>query len=508
LTTQLILIPEPSLKFRYAQSVEDPHDGLTLFGPLDPGKVHGIRAGVIGTPNGIRRYKKWVKSIQTPIYPPKIKDAMFRPVFPGFQAAFGVKWNVEPEIELTVDSDELAKTLKEDDRHQRVYRTVDLFANRILKAKREEEISVNVWFVVVPPDVKKYCRPMSRVEAEIRTHDETLMSEDAARGFIRAPSLFREANEETIPFQFEPDFHNQLKARLLLHDAPLQVLNEDTIAPEDFVKSNGLPIRRVDAPSTIAWNLCSTVYYKASGRPWKLSRVREGVCYLGLVFKQDNRSPDPLNACCAAQMFLDSGDGVVFKGAVGPWYTGKRGEFHLTKEAAKEVASIAINSYVAGPPRRKPPRELFVHGKVRMNDEEWEGFKEAAGKDTNIVGVRIRQDVDLKLFSRFDYPVPRGTVYFQTERQGYLWTVGFVPRLQTYLGKEVPNPILVQITHGRASIPRVMQDVLALTKLNYNACVFADGAPVTLKFADSVGEILTAGPIGTDTPPLPFKFYI
>ena len=47
-----------------------------------------------------------------------------------------------------------------------------------------------------------------------------------------------------------------------------------------------------------------------------------------------------------------------------------------------------------------------------------------------------------------------------------------------------------------------------LTKLNYNACVFADGEPVTLKFTDRVGEILTAGPIGTDTPPLPFKFHI
>jgi hypothetical protein len=151
---------------------------------------------------------------------------------------------------------------------------------------------------------------------------------------------------------------------------------------------------------------------------------------------------------------------------------------------------------------------LFVHGRVRINEEEWEGFREAASTDTNIVGVRIRQATDLKLFSQFDYPVPRGTAYFQTEKRGYLWTIGFVPRLQTYLGKEVPNPLFIEITHGRASIPRVTQDVLALTKLNYNACIFADGAPVTLKFADRVGEILTAGPIGTNTPPLPFKFYI
>lgn len=52
-----------------------------------------------------------------------------------------------------------------------------------------------------------------------------------------------------------------------------------------------------------------------------------------------------------------------------------------------------------------------------------------------------------------------------------------------------------------------MSDVMGLTKVNFNACVFADGLPVTLKFADAVGDILTAAPVG-DLPPLPFRHYI
>jgi hypothetical protein len=35
--------------------------------------------------------------------------------------------------------------------------------------------------------------------------------------------------------------------------------------------------------------------------------------------------------------------------------------------------------------------------------------------------------------------------------------------------------------------------VLALTKLNYNTYRYGDGKPITLKFADTVGEVLTAG---------------
>lgn len=82
-----------------------------------------------------------------------------------------------------------------------------------------------------------------------------------------------------------------------------------------------------------------------------------------------------------------------------------------------------------------------------------------------------------------------------------------VPRLQTFLGKEVPRPYQFEIERGSADIFRVLTDVLALTKLNYNACLYGDGRPVTLRFADRVGEILTAAPSIPD-PPQPFKYYI
>jgi hypothetical protein len=57
---------------------------------------------------------------------------------------------------------------------------------------------------------------------------------------------------------------------------------------------------------------------------------------------------------------------------------------------------------------------------------------------------------------------------------------------------EVPNPLHIQITRGKADIDTVLKDVLALTKLNYNACLYGDGLPVTLRFSDVIGSILTA----------------
>lgn len=72
---------------------------------------------------------------------------------------------------------------------------------------------------------------------------------------------------------------------------------------------------------------------------------------------------------------------------------------------------------------------------------------------------------------------------------------------------EVPNPLSVEICRGEADIVTVLKDVFALTKLNYNTCRFGDGKPITLKFADAIGEVLVTRPI-KDAPPLPFMYYI
>lgn len=53
----------------------------------------------------------------------------------------------------------------------------------------------------------------------------------------------------------------------------------------------------------------------------------------------------------------------------------------------------------------------------------------------------------------------------------------------------------------------MLQDILALTKLNYNACIYGDGLPVTLRFSDQIGSILTAID-DLENELLQFKYYI
>ena len=123
--------------------------------------------------------------------------------------------------------------------------------------------------------------------------------------------------------------------------------------------------------------------------------------------------------------------------------------------------------------------------------------------------MRIRTTYgETKLFRNGDYPVLRGTAIILDAHNAYLWTTGYVPRIRTYPGFETPKPLLIEMNRGDGDLMTIMRDVLALTKINYNACDYASGLPVTLKFADRVGEILTASPRGLEAPPMPFRFYI
>lgn len=505
---RLIEVPEPELLFGYGQAMAHPKDGLLLYGPL-PGPLAGgkLRIGVVATANGRRLYKKFIERISKPIAPAKANDPNHT-VFPGFQAIFGVDWPAEPAASIDIDPAKLADAIRIKDRHQAIHKAVSLYSEAIAEHLRDDaEAHIDLWMAIIPEDVHKYCRPQSKVGKGEARQPEMLMNKGVATRLLTSPSLFEEDNRSAEIYLYELDFHNQLKARLLEHKAAVQVIRETTLAPEEFVKTNGMLLRPLQDPATLAWNLATTCYFKAGGKPWQLANVRPGVCYVGVVFKEDASNPEPGMVCCGAQMFLESGDGVVFKGTPGRWKTSKEDEFHLPRDKAKALMSLVVEAYQRGH-GGKPPKELFIHGKTRFSEEEWEGFRETVPLETNVVCVRIRKDSGIKLYRHGPSNIPRGLAWVKSEWQGYLWSKGYVPRLQTYAGREVPSPLSIEIARGHADIEQVMTDVQGLTKLNYNSCIYGDGVPVTLRFADAVGEILTAAPRTSDLPPLPFRYYI
>lgn len=499
----LIHVDEPMLSFGFNQKTEHPKDGLFLYGPpasnLNPARMD---VGVIGTAEGIRRYETWVKSLASIIAAPETGREENKTMWPGFEAAFGAPWPSKPFAAITIDGDLLSRRIRSEDRHEAIFKAVDVYGDALRKYLREQEARPQFWFAVISEEVHRYGRPKSIVPRDQREKSSGTIGRRAAKSILSGGSLFVEEMEAAALYQYELNFHNQLKARLLDTGQVIQVVRETTLTPSEF--EDGVR-RSLQDPASVAWNLATTSFYKAGGRPWRVAEVRDGVCYVGLVFKLIENAKGRDNACCGAQMFLDSGEGVVFKGAVGPWFSATDNSFHLSREKAAELMGMIIDSYKEM--HGRPPAELFIHGKTWLEKEEWEGFQSTVPPETKLVGIRVRRQNELKLFRYGSRPVLRGTAILVSDRRAYLWTTGFTPRLNTYPGREVPNPITVDIVNGDADLRQVLKDLMALTKLNFNNAGFADGLPVTLRFADLTGEILTAGPTDVAAP-LPFRFYI
>lgn len=494
-------IPEPRCVFGYDQSMEHPKDGLTAFGPVhDRRQPKELRVGAIGTPDGLRYLRQWVGSIQGPITVSKPDDPK-QSLFPGFAATFRCTWPETPIASIEIDPKEIDEALRHADGHQRIYNTVSLYENRIAQYIDEEEYPVSLWCVIIPETIYERGRPKSQVPVAERTHKDQALSRKQARSLTSEPLFpFLDAlNKGAEMHRYARDFRDQLKGRLLGSRAVIQVIRETTLAPHVF------PQRRLQDPVDVAWNLATGAFYKGGGQPWRLDGIRPGVCYLGMVYKRlDEHSGS--QACCGAQMFLSDSDGLVFKGAIGDWYSDETHEFHLDRAHAEALMRKAIGAYRKQ--HGEDPREVFIHGRARFNDVEWAGFEAAVPTTTKLVGVRIKRNNLRKLYRDDKFTSLRGLARPFNARSGLLWTLGFVPRLQTYQGREVPNPLLIDICRGEADLRTVMADVLALTKVNFNACLYADGMPVTLRFADRVGRVLTAIPPELDPPPLPFRHYI
>ncbi len=507
MTIETHFLDEPLLEFANGQKLEHPQDGLFLYGPVAvPGTPQTLHVGIVGTPEGIKLVEGWLRTLAGRVSAQR-SDQLHTSSWPGFQAAFGIKLETRPLVTLSMDGTAIFNAIRKANRYDAVRSAVELFERAILDHYRVDERRPDVWLVVVPEVVHRYGRP--QVGGPKDAAPSSLISEKSAAEILRGGgSLFADMTDEAQIYLFARNFHHQLKAQLLHKEVVVQVIRETTLDPSLEVDRFGNPARSVQEPARIAWNFATTLYFKgARAQPWQIADVRPRVCYVGLVFKEDPTPRQAGDACCAAQMFLNSGNGVVFRGALGPWRSPKSREFHLDTANAENLVREVVNAYTRD--HGGPPEELFIHARQRFDDKEWKGFEAAVPKSTRLVGVRIRPTQDLRLFRpEADTPVLRGTAVTMSRREGYLWTTGYIPRLRTYPGFETPKPVLVEVNRGDAELLTVMRDVLALTKINYNACDYASGLPVTLKFADRVGEILTASPRGMEAPPMPFRFYI
>lgn len=497
----LEVLPEPKLVFRYNQRLILPQDGLSIFGPVDadlPSAPANIPYVAIGSDSGIAALNKFFISLQSAIVvDPEKHDLRLWPPYPGFNAAFNSQLDTVPAWSYRLNAEILSEASRDLDPNKRAFRVVDEYMKGINGAKKRDE-DYSLAICIVPDEVWRNCRPESKVYDGI--------GERISKGGRMARRLgqidaFSEFDPST--YQYSVDFRRQLKARSMEMELPIQIIRESTLRTNDVFEFGE---RRLTPLSDRAWNLSTSIYYKAGGKPWRAGYAREGVCYIGIAFRRTEEMSESRSACCAAQMFVDSGDGIVFMGETGPWYSPAEKQFHLNRKAAQNLLAGVIETYYAL--EGKPLKEIFLHARSTIDEDEFLGYSDACPTSATLTGIRVRGEVNgLKLFREETRPLVRGSFWALNDRLAYIWASGFKDRIGTYDGWETPNPLRIDVQHGDGDIRQIIADILGLTKLNYNACRLGESRPVTVGFSNSVGEILVSNP-GVSTCRPNFKYYI
>jgi argonaute-like protein implicated in RNA metabolism and viral defense len=113
------------------------------------------------------------------------------------------------------------------------------------------------------------------------------------------------------------------------------------------------------------------------------------------------------------------------------------------------------------------------------------------------------------------YPLERGTVIQLDKFSFLLWTHGAINhseiadgRKTYYKGKRgIPQPLFIRRFRGNDDINSVAQDILALTKMNWNTGEMYRILPATLDFSKTLSKVAKQTE-SLDSIPYDFRFFI
>ena len=468
---KLTYLDEPELEFGAGRHL-DIRFGIAEYGPLDysdPRAPKKMLAALVGTARTTEGVREWLAKCRDGIAAKDSKQPNLFPCFPGCNADSGLRTVVEVPDDMVrnVSWRELKKVINGNSGDELIRLAVDMFLNEI-RYICQNCPGANLVICAIPTEL---------LDAMEREDEDLLEDPEAETGEVSmlSPGL---------------DFHDLLKAEAMEERKPVQIVLPATY-DESVVRRRRRTgrIRRLQDEATRAWNFHTALYYKSGGTPWRL--VRDSgqftVCYVGVSFFKALDGSSLMTS--VAQVFNERGEGVVVRG--GPAQVSKNDrQPHVNAADANSLLGNALARYkeVHG----NLPARLVIHKSSSYSDEEIEGFNAALDTERiNNSDLLVIGASSTKLFRLGGvYPPLRGTFLSMDETEHVLYTKGSVDFFQTYPGMYVPSPIRIICASIEQTPKFLAEEILALTKMNWNNTQFDNSEPITLHAARQVSQIL------------------
>lgn len=481
-------LDEPELEFGNDARHIDIRFGLMHHGPLDSSNALAqkpIHVGIVGTQETIDGLAGWIDRCRGGVDAKPSKQPNLFVRFPGFgeHERLAADLVTDASLQRVVREKDLAPLYEMKDENAVVTGASDTFLSE-LESLTEKGAA----------DVLVCATPFKLVQR---------MWEDEAA--IERPVESGEVGGTDEAVNVRLDFHDLLKARAMRLGRPLQLVLPGTYDEKKRLKRKRGGFKDLQDEATRAWNFYVALYYKAGRTPWRLVRdpSQFTVCYVGVSFYKTLDGSSLMTS--SAQVFNERGEGIVLRGGLAAISKDDR-QVHLSEADATKLLRDALAAYRSE--HQTMPARVFLMKTSSFNADELRGFGAALGAHSiaaaDLVSVR---SADTRLLRYGSYPPLRGTLLSKDDQRHVLYTRGGVDFYQTYPGMYVPRPLEFVLAQTESPYRRLAEEMLALTKMNWNTTQFDNADPVAVTAARNVGKILKNIPV-EDTPQSRYSYYM
>lgn len=466
---EISLLKEPILQFQNGQHI-CPRTGIYKHGVADFESVRPdkIVLGFVGNSDSIGSLISWIKSCKSHIGPKKSNQPNLFMNFPGFndKVAFKSEISYDETYVRKINNSIFEKVKKSsEDIDDLIVKAVDLFLTEI-----------------------KFLAKNKNPDVILCVLDEKFTN------MIYGTKTVKVDEDDEDNHSIEINFRRLLKAKAMEYNIPIQIVRDRIVKPS----------KEMQDEATIAWNFFTALYYKASGTPWALRKDEtSNTCFAGISFyKSRDKSTTQTSV---TQIFNEQGNGVILRGT--PVKESKKDKQpHLSEQQAFDLLYNSLKEYYEAV--KIYPQRLVIHKSSNYSEEEIKGFEKVAEKmNINSLDLVTIMPTNFRLYREGNYPPLRGTMLSLDKQRHFLYTRGFVDYYGTYPGRYIPSPIEIRLFSYDESPEQICNEILALTKMNWNNTQFDRKFPITIDCSRNVGEILKY--LGEDQKPqIKYSFYM
>ncbi len=290
------------------------------------------------------------------------------------------------------------------------------------------------------------------------------------------------------------DLHDYIKAFCAEKGVTSQIIREKTIVDNTMV-------------CQINWWLSLSYFVKSFRTPWVIDNTDKTTAFAGIGYSVNSKEKDKGHIVLGcSHIYSSNGEGLKYKlSKINDNVKWIHKKPHLSYDDAYEFGKNVINLFYES--MNDLPKRVVVHKRTFYTEEEKQGILDSLLDNRNIENVdliEINFEDNIRYVSskirdgraEIDgFSVSRGTCIQLNSHEALLYAHGVVPSVQNPRhnfypgGRYIPKPLRVIKHYGNGDMEQIMNEILGLTKMNWNSLNMYSQLPATISSSNEIARI-------------------